>query len=125
MCKSGCAGFWRKTVQVGTAELNEEVDIPEGWYLEAITVVDGVDSARTLKVQLKGEGNFDILTIADPSSQKTYVPTREVVGLTGTAVAGAVIPVRVFGNIIIDVTAGTGTGTIVVVASEDRPWIGV
>ena len=53
MCKNNCAGFWRKTINVSTevpATQDIPVDIPEGYWLQYITVADGLAGYRGCEV---------------------------------------------------------------------------
>ena len=80
MSKNNCAGFWRKTINVPTdATQDIPVDIPEGYWLQYITVAEGLGAAAVVKFELKGEANLSALTLnATANSETSYVPSRRV-----------------------------------------------
>ena len=128
MSKNNCAGFWRKTINVKETPATQDipVDIPEGYWLQYITVADGLAGTAVVKFELKGEANLSALTLnaGTADDEMVYVPSRRVNNMTGTAVPGTAVPIRVFGGINIDIAnqASGGAGTIVITASEDRPF---
>ena len=128
MCKNNCAAFWRKTINVLEAPATQDipVDIPEGYWLQYITIADGLAATAVVKFELKGEANLSALTLIAGKADDimSYAPSRRVNDNTGGLISGSAVPIRVFGGMNIDIAnqGSGGAGTIVITASEARPF---